>query len=74
MESGGSVRLLVLFLFFDVSGHVLLSKVYLQPLGTPELRLSLSKMQTSLGLSAYSVPGAVTCPSHRSLSQPQGCN
>lgn len=48
---------LVLFLFvvsfglvFGVTGHVLLSVAYLQPLGTLELRFCLSKMQRSLGL------------------------
>lgn len=37
-------------LVFGVTGHVLLSMAYLQPLGTLELRFSLSKMQMSLGL------------------------
>lgn len=37
-------------LVFGVTGHVLLSVDYLQPLGTLELRFCLSKMQISLGL------------------------
>lgn len=50
-------------LVFGVSGHVLLSVAYFQPLGTLELRFCLSKMQIFLGLRAYPVPGAATGPS-----------